>query len=468
MNKVILFVMMILLVYPVNAKLILPKVLSDAMVLQQNSKVKLWGKANPNTTIEINTEWNDLKVSVKVQKDSTWAISVNTSKAGGPYKIFIQNEKETKILNDILLGEVWLCSGQSNMTMPMKGYNSQPINNALEAIVESERYSEIRMFTAERTISSKKEFDVNGTWKAASVANTPDFSAVGYFYALELYKTLKVPIGIISISWGGSNVQAWMSMENLSMFPEFDMSKIDMNSKTPMRIPTALFNGMFNPVSKFGVKGILWYQGESNLREEALYKKMFPAMVKEWRENVEMGTIPFYYVQIAPYKYDGSNLITSALIREVQLECLDIIPNSGMVVTMDVGDENMIHPAEKAIISKRLSYVALAKTYGYKYLPHKGPVFKTAEVNQDKMLLFFENTGNGFMPSISGIKGFEIAGEDKVFYPAQTKLKNGVEIEVWANEVPNPLYVRYCFRNYALGTLKDSFGLPASSFRTDK
>jgi sialate O-acetylesterase len=300
------------------------------------------------------------------------------------------------------------------------------------------------------------------------MANTPDFSAIGYFYALELYKTLKIPVGIICISWGGSNVQAWMSMENLSMFPEFDASKIDMNSKTPMRIPTALYNGMFNPVSKFGVKGVIWYQGESNLREEALYKKIFPAMVKEWRENIEMGTIPFYYAQIAPYRYDGSNLITSALIREAQLECLDIIPNSGMAVTLDVGDENLIHPAEKAIISKRLSYIALAKTYGFKYLHHKGPVFKTVKVNEEKMLLTFENTGNGFMPSVDGIKGFEVAGEDKVFYPALTKLKNGTEIEVWAKEVPNPLNVRYCFKNYTVGTLRDAYGLPASSFRTDK
>lgn len=468
MRRYIILALVLILHSSIYAKLTLPNVISDGMVLQQKSKVKLWGKATPNTVVEVFADWGEEKITTKTSHDGNWEILLTTVEAGGPFTISIKNEGKTKALKDILLGEVWICAGQSNMQMPLKGFRAQPVNNSLTTIVESEKYNDIRMFTAEQTISEKKNFDVEGAWKSASIANTADFSAIGYFYALELNKVLNVPVGMISISWGGSNIQAWMSLENLSLFPEFDVSTIDMNSKTPMRIPTALYNGMFYPISKFGVKGVIWYQGESNLREENLYKKMFPAMVKEWRKNINMGEVPFYYVQIAPYKYDGSEKTTSALIREAQFECLEVIPNSGMVVTMDLGEEHSIHPQEKEEISKRLSYLALAKTYGFNSLPSSSPVFTFSKVDQDKMLLSFNNVVDGFMPSVDSIKGFEIAGEDNHYYEAEAKIKNGRQVEVWSKRVQNPVNVRYCFKNYVVGSLKDVYGLPVSSFRTDK
>lgn len=468
MRSFIIITFLFILHFPIEAKITLPNVISDGMVLQRDSKVKLWGKGIPNTIVKVYADWNNEKILTTTLQDGSWELLLPTSKAGGPFTISIQNDNETKTLTDILLGEVWICAGQSNMQMPIKGFRAQPVENALAVIVESEKYDNIRMFTAKNTISNNKEFDVDGKWQAASINTTTDFSAIGYFYALELNKVLEVPIGMINLSWGGSNVQAWMSLENLSMFPEFDASTIDMKSKSPMRIPSALYNGMFHPVSKYGVKGAIWYQGESNLREEVLYKKMFPGMVEEWRKNIDRGVIPFYYVQIAPYKYDGSDNIASALIREVQSDCLEIIPNSGMVVTMDVGDENSIHPSKKETISRRLSYLALANTYGFTNLPSSSPVFKSAQVKQDKMFLTFDNVADGFMPSEESIKGFEIAGEDNVYYKAEAMIKKSVEVEVWSENVLNPINVRYCFKNFAIGSLKDVYGLPVSSFRTDK
>lgn len=446
----------------------LPNILSDNMVLQQNSKVKLWGKATPNSSVSIAVEWSKDAISIEAKNDGTWETVIKTTQAGGPYSISITNNSDKKVLNNILLGEVWICAGQSNMEMPLKGFNSQPVNNALETIVESEQFNIIRMFTANKTIASEKKNDVNGDWKVASVTTTTNFSAIAYFYARELYKTLKVPIGVIHISWGGSNVQAWMSAESLKMFPELVNLPIDMNSKSPMRIPAALYNGMFNPIKNYGVKGIIWYQGESNINEPELYKKIFPAMVNEWRDNIGLGNIPFYYVQIAPYRYDGSNNVKSALLREVQLQCVDLIPNTGMVVTMDIGSESLIHPAEKLTIGQRLSYISLAKTYGYNGLHWISPIYKEKEIVQNKIVLTFHNEANGFTPLHAGIQGFEIAGEDGVFYPAQAKIKSPKQIEVWSDSVVNPTRATYCFKNFAIGTLKDSFGLPVSSFRTDK
>lgn len=468
-NKLVLLLLFLLLYVGCFAKIILPNILSDNMVLQQNSSIRLWGKAVPNTNVEIIVDWNKEKVVVKSDNNGSWETTIKTiSGSYSPYSITFSNSGEYKTLQNILLGEVWICSGQSNMEMPLKGFRSQPVNGALDAIIDSENYNQIRMFTAPKTKSDKKEFDVNGKWQEASINSTFDFSAVGYFYARELCKVLNVPIGMIHISWGGSNVQAWMSLENLKMFPEFNVSQIDMKSKSPMRIPTALYNGMFYPVSKYNIKGVIWYQGESNIGEAELYKKMFPAMVKEWRTNIGLGEIPFNYVQIAPYRYNGSDNVTSPLIREAQLECLELIPNTEMVVTMDIGDENLIHPAEKETIGKRLAYITLAKNYGFDKIPYASPIYLSKEIKGNKIILTFKNQENGLISTAEELQGFEISNGNSVFLPAKAKIINGNQVEVWSEGISAPKAVRYCFKNYVVGTLANSYGLPASPFRTDK
>jgi sialate O-acetylesterase len=466
-----IIVVLILLLLPtlLFAKLQLPDIISNDMVLQQNSTVKIWGRALPSSMISVSTEWTESKLVAKTEADGSWSVELKTTNAGGPYQITISDQDDTIVLRNILLGEVWLCAGQSNMSMPVRGFDSQPITNSLSTIIESESYNKIRMFTANRSISSSKEFNVKGNWQSASINNTGSFSAVGYFYALELYKVLNVPVGMINISWGGSNVQAWMSHESLKMYPEIDLSKIDMKNPSPQRISTALYNGMFYPVSGFGIKGIIWYQGENNINEPALYTKLFPEMVKVWRQTINREEIPFYYVQIAPYKYDGSNNLVSAYLRESQFKCQFLIPNSFMVGTADIGEEELIHTSDKHTIGKRLSYVALAKTYGYTNLPYSGPVVRKKEISGDRVIITFDFADKGLILKNNSENVFEVAGNDNIYYPAKARIdmENTKQIEIWSEEVTAPVNVRYCFRNYFAGILFNSYGLPASPFRTD-
>lgn len=448
-----------------KGELILPRILSDNLVLQQNSKVTLWGKATPGSNVTIQTDWSDVSVETLATQEGLWEVTLITGKAGGPYSIEIINNNEKKVLNNVLLGEVWICAGQSNMVMPIKGFGCQPVNNALNTIVESESYNQIRMFTGEKNISKEPEFELKGSWESAGISTTPNFSAVGYFYARELIKVLKVPIGIINIGYGGSLIMAWMSNETLKMFPEIDLSDIDINSNRPQKVPTLFYNGMVHPIMKYKVKGVVWYQGESDLDKPELYLKLFPAMVKEWRQNMNNTNLPFYYVQIAPFKYQGEEKEAAALFREIQLKCSELIPNSEMAVTLDIGDKDLIHPSDKETVGKRLSLISLAKTYGYSKLPYKGPVYKNKIINGNKVVLTFENEANGFIPT--SLEGFEVASDNNVFVPAKARIKSNNQIEIWAEEINNPVHARYCFRNYVKGSLFNSYGLPASSFRTD-
>lgn len=468
-KRIFLFTVIFFVAISSFAKLEIPQVISDNMVLQRNSTIRLWGKANSGSKITILADWQKESISATASNEGLWEANIKTSEAGGPYSIKISADGETKTLNNILLGEVWICSGQSNMSMPIRGFQSQPIEGSLSAIMESSAYSNIRMFTADRVISDKKEFDVKGTWQVASPNTTGYFSAIGYFYALELHKTLNTPIGMINLSWGGSSAQAWMSLDLLKMFPEINTSAIDMKSKSPQRIPTALHNAMFNPISKYTVKGIIWYQGENNIIDYPLYKKIFPAMVEEWRKVIGLGEIPFYYVQIAPYKYKDSEQNESAFLREVQLHSQFLIPNSGMVTTGDVGEENLIHASNKKDISRRLACWALAKTYGLDKIPHQTPVYRKKEVNGNKLMIHFNYAETGLVLKGDPSKVFEIAGDDNIFHPAQALVKGneGNVLEIWSEQVSNPTNVRYCFKNYFESVLYNNYMMPASPFRTD-
>lgn len=469
MKKTFLLILISLVCIPVLAKLELPHVVSDNMVLQHNSTVRIWGRANKGSEVLIKVDWQKEIYKSKANNEGEWEVLVKTGEAGGPYNIEISADGEHRKLKNILLGEVWICSGQSNMSMPIRGFNAQPIEGSLTTMMESAAFANIRMFTAERRISEQKEFDVRGDWMVASPNTTLNFSAIGYFYALELHKALQVPIGMINISWGGSNAQAWMSFDLLKMFPEIDIASIDMKSKSPQRIPAALHNAMFYPVSKFTVKGIIWYQGENNIVDYSLYKKIFPAMVEEWRATIGLGNIPFYYVQIAPFKYKGEDLRESAFLREVQLHSQYLIPNSGMVTTGDLGNRNLIHAAKKKDISQRLACWALAKTYGFNNLPHQTPVYRKKEIEGNKVIIHFDFAENGLILQGEPAKVFEIAGSDNVFFPANAKLKgeNGNLIEIWSDNVSAPINVRYCFSNYFESVLFNNYMVPVGPFRTD-
>lgn len=449
------------------AQLRLPSVIADGMVLQRNSTVRLWGKATPSSPVRITPEWTAGPIEVLASRSGDWSAEIPTSGAGGPYTIGIATETEHRTLHNVLLGEVWICAGQSNMSMPVRGFESQPVGGSLEAIVTSPRYP-IRMFTASRTASEHEEFNVEGRWAEAGVATTGAFSAVGFFFARTLCQALNVPVGMINLSWGGSTAQAWSSRKLLARFPETDAT-MNMQSESPQRIPSALYNALFHPVAGYGVRGIIWYQGENNLREPELYARLFPAMVGEWRTMIGRGDIPFYYVQIAPYAYGDAAGTEAAKFREAQARCRYTIPNSGMAVTIDLGEENQIHYASKSEVGFRLGCHALAGAYGFAKLPRNGPVYRRWEKDGGRLVLTFDFAEGGLCLKSSPATGFEIAGADGHFVPARAQVhpRNKKQVVVWSDEVADPIDVRYCFRNFAVGTLFDAYGLPAAPFRTD-
>jgi len=276
---------------------------------------------------------------------------------------------------------------------------------------------------------------------------------------------------MIHTSWGGSNVQAWMSKECISDFETLDLEGKDL-TKAPNRIATLLYNAMIHPLIPYTIKGALWYQGESNRLEPELYRDYFPAMVKDWRSRWGIGDFPFYYVQIAPYHYETdteeiyNTFKNTAFIREAQQACLAAIPHSGMVVTMDIGDQFSIHPPKKQEVAERLFYQAIRKTYGYKAFVADGPVYSTMKAKDGALLLHFKHADMGLY-AYQGLSGFEIAGDDHVFYPAEATIHQRNQVLVKSPHVSHPVAVRYCWRNWAVGSLYNNYLLPAPSFRTD-
>jgi sialate O-acetylesterase len=441
----------------------LPAIVSSNMVLQRNTTINLWGWADANEKISIEASWMNQVLNIEADDKGGWSIHVQTTNSKEPQIIKIVSESSNIILENILFGEVWLCSGQSNMEMPVKGYNNQPVNGSLEAIINAAN-SNIRLFTVKKNASLIPLEDVAGEWLFANPQSVKDFSAVGYFFGKKLNALLDIPIGLIHTSWGASKVEAWMDEETISEFGKIEIAK-EIPEKYPQHSPVLLYNGMLHPLQNYSIKGVVWYQGESNITNADEYLRLFPAMVKQWRNQWQQGKLPFYYVQIAPFKYWGNNPV---YLREAQLKCIQLIENSGMVVTLDIGDCEFIHPPEKRIIGDRLAYWALLKDYGFEGIACSGPVYKKFEITQDgKINLFFDNCPNGLSSFGVPLSGFEIAGNDKIFHRAAATINENRTVTVFSEEVANPVAARYAFIHCPVGTLFNIEGLPASSFRTD-
>ena len=301
-------------------------------------------------------------------------------------------------------------------------------------------------------------------WNTASPETVKDFSAVAYFYGKQLQEILDVPVGLIMTSWGGTRIQPWMSKEAVAPFLDVNKVKKDTTEKYK-RIPSAIFNAMIHPITSYTIKGAIWYQGETNRDEPKLYQKLLPEMVKDWRKQWNIGDFPFYYVQIAPNKYiDKSN---SQFQREAQLKASELIPNSGMAVLSDVGSTQTIHPPRKKEVAERLLFIALNKTYGMKDVDFTGPVYKSMTEKEGALFLNFDNAETGIFSPETEVSNFEIAGEDKVFYPAKAEIISHKQVKVSSLNVKVPVAVRYGWNNWFEGTLFDNNMLPASSFRTD-
>lgn len=440
------------------------------MVLQQNSSVKLWGWADGKDVI-VTTSWNNKTYQTSTDKEGRWSIKVGTP-AGSytPYTITISDGTPVS-LSDILIGEVWICSGQSNMEMRMMGNTGQPVNQALETLLNASNYRDrIRFITVPRSKEEKRRTDFEERkWEVSTPETVIDCSATGYFFARQLTESLHVPVGLIINSWGGSQIESWMDEKTLANIEGADVEnakspKLDMHHRLG-----CLYNTMLYPVKNFTARGFLWYQGESNIFNYQLYASMMTAMVQLWRSVWEAPDMPFYYVQIAPHKYKDSKDTSAALLREAQTQALKTIPNSGIIPTTDIGDEFCIHPPQKDVVGLRLATLALTKTYHIRRLPSTGPMMTEVNYSDGKAIVTFNNASAGLAPSNCNLEGFEIAGEDKKFYQAKARISGRTSnVEVWSEQVPQPVAVRYAFHNYVGSiTLRNTFGITAFPFRTD-
>lgn len=447
-----------------NAKVSLPGIISDNMVLQQNSETALWGKAEAGAKVAVKAGWLDKSLETYADKDGKWKIRISVPDAGGPYSIEF-NDGESTVIENVLIGEVWLCSGQSNMEMPMAGFQTQPVEGALERIINAAPDTPIRMCTIPRATADSPAEDCDTGWKENTPENVAWTSATAYYFASKLQAVLDIPVGIIVSSWGGTPIRAWIDEETLEACREDLAVQPELWMKS-----TLLFNGMIAPLTSYNVRGMIWYQGETDIPYGDMYRKVQPAFVDMIRRYWENPDMPFYYVQLAPHNYSDPMDTGAALIREAQMLNLGDIPNSGMAVTMDAGDPVCIHPSKKETAGNRLAYLALSKTYGIKGFEAEPPVYESWSCEDGRIIVTFKVGNQGLAPLGQILEGFEVAGEDNVFHPATAKIlgsDGGRTIEVFCDKVKNPAAVRYGFRNFAEATLFNNFGIPASPFRTD-
>jgi len=437
----------------------LPSIISSNMVLQQQSKVKFWGAADPNEKITITTSWDNKSYSAVATNNARWETLIETPAAGGPFTITLKG-KNTIVLNNILVGEVWVCSGQSNMEMNGMG-GLKDIKDELPVAYNPN----IRFFDIPKTTSLHPQDNCEGAWTVCDSNTIRSFSAVGYFFGKNLNKNLNVPIGLVDASWGGTAAEVWTPDSLIYADPVLKLaaSKISIPGGRPY-IPGYAYNGMIAPITNYNIAGAIWYQGENNTGQAKTYAKLLPVMIDSWRHAWQKD-FPFYLVQIAPFKYGLKN--SGALLREAQTQVAGRHPHTGMVVITDlVADTNDVHPTNKKDVGLRLANLALAETYHKEGIVYKSPAFKSLAIKGNKAIVTLDNAEKGLIIKGKTATEFVIAGEDKVFYPAEVSIKNNTLI-VSSKEVKTPVAVRFGFRNAAVGNVFGKDGLPLAPFRTD-
>lgn len=473
-SRIILSILLCLSTLSAAAKIQFPALISDNMVLQQKTGARLWGKASPGSTVRVSPSWTKDKYSTAADSEGRWTINVPTPAACATgHSITISDNDSKETINNVLVGEVWYCSGQSNMEMPMRGYKHQPVDGGLDMILQAREDVPIRMFTVGKTVSSVPAGDCNGCWKLNTPGSVAECSATAYYFADELRRVLgaDVPVGLIISAWGGTSVQPWLSAEDAEA-EGLDISRLpqlsDISEGEAIRIPSTLYNSMAAPVFPFTVKGMLWYQGESNCNDPELYERLMPRYVECMRKGFGLGDIPFYYVQIAPHDAYGDLTPNVPRLRLAQSHLMKQLPNCGMAVTLDIGNCYCIHPADKRDVGKRLAYWALAKDYGINSFACSGPVFNHMEWDGKRALLFFDNTGGGVSPLEQELDGFEAAGEDGVYHQARAivECETGT-LSIYCKEAGEIKKVRYAHSACPTASLFDNYGLPASPFVTD-
>ncbi len=464
----------------VQAEVRLPAIFSDNMVLQREMEIPVWGWADAGETVTITLGDQEVQATANDKGEFSARLAA-MDVGGGKLELKVAGSASEVTCSNVLIGEVWLASGQSNMEWAV-----QRADNADEEI-EAADHPEIRLFQIPHVVSGTPQDDVNATWKECSPETIRGFSAVAYYFGRELHRDLALPIGLIDSSWGGTRIEPWTPPEGfagMTQLEEISKRITDANKQydelvaanpdeTPAhplaennRQPTALYNGMIHGIVPYGIRGAIWYQGESNRGDAMNYFYKMDALISGWREIWDQGNFPFYFVQLAPYKYGGSETALPEM-WEAQTAALTI-PNTGMAVTVDIGNVSDIHPTNKQEVGRRLALWALANNYGKSRLIFSGPSYTGMSTTGNKVRLRFEHVGAGLTTNDGEDPShFEIAGEDGEFVPAQAKIV-GNAVEVWADSVAEPTQVRYGWHQEAEPNLMNKDGLPASPFRTNK
>lgn len=480
-----------------QAELKLSPVFGDSMVVQRDKPIHVWGWTKADT--EVRVELAGQAGKGKSDANGRFDVLLDPLPAGGPHQITIAAD-ETKTFSDVLVGEVWVCSGQSNMAWPVASANDPDLESL------SANFPNIRLISVPQVASQEPLNDFNGKWEACTPETVKQFSAVGYFFGRQLHQTLDIPIGLIDNAWGGSAAEAWIDRSDLEEAGQYSellkkwdetVANYDHEAETakyqdrlaawqkdrqgnrpqPPRDqggsnhrPANLFNGVLHPVLGYTIRGAIWYQGESNAGRAYQYRDLFPLMIQTWRARWGQDDFPFYWVQLADFRSEVDAPAESdwAELREAQTMTMSRLEKTGEAVITDLGEAADIHPRNKQDVAKRLARWALANEYGYD-IPFHSPQFQSVEFRDGKAIVKFAHIGGGLDTFDVNIPiGFAIAGEDKKFVSANAKIVDKETIEVWSDQVSAPASVRYAWADNPICNVQSADGLPLTPFRSDE
>lgn len=488
-----------------NADVSLNNMFGDHMVLQQGIQNKVWGTAKPDEKVTVRFGTQQHITTTKA--DGTWHIFLDpVLEYGGPHTLTVTGQN-TLQFKDVLIGEVWICSGQSNMQWSVNQANDSDLEKA------SAQYPDIRLISVPQVGTQEPQWNFEGAWQLCSPDTVGDFSAVGYFFGRQLHQTLGVPVGLVDNAWGGSAADAWVKRDKIASHPTLNaihnrwieteknmpalmaahekrmeahhaaVAKAKAEKKRVPRAPRSpdsqmrgnqrpgnIHSGVLTPSIGYGIRGAIWYQGESNATRAYQYRELFPFMIKSWREEWGLGDFPFYWVQLADFRSEKNEPAESdwAELREAQTMTMKALPNTGEAVIIDIGEGKDIHPRNKQDVAKRLARWALAETYKQKDIFCRSPIYKHMEKQDSKVILSFDNVEKGWRPfDVNEPLGFTIAGDDRTFHSATARILGDGRIEVSSPNVSAPVAVRYAWADNPICNMYSGVGLPLTPFRTD-
>jgi sialate O-acetylesterase len=463
------------------------------MVLQRDQQDRVWGWAEPGEAVVVRIDGQ--RKTTRAGRDGSWQVVLKPMPAGGPHTLTVQG-KNTIQLDDVLVGEVWICSGQSNMQWQVAAAKDADLE------IKAARYPGIRLISVPNVGTQEPQKDFQGRWQICVPETVEPFSAVGYFFGRQLYQTLHVPIGLINDAWGGSACEAWIRRDLLAADARYaplleyweqleknlPQAKAEYSSKLAAKTKAAakrprdlddlmrgnsrpgnIYNGVLKPTIGYGIRGVIWYQGETNANRAHQYRELFPLMIQSWRDEWRQGDFPFYWVQLADFQAEAPKPRESAWaeLREAQTMTLSRLPHTGQAVIVDIGEGRDIHPRNKQDVAQRLARWALALDYGIP-IAHQSPTYKSMAKQGNKVVLTFDHAGRGLRAfDTPKPLGFALAGSDRKFVWAEARIAGPDTVEVWSEEVSDPVAVRYAWADNPVCNLYSAEGLPATPFRTD-